>query len=124
MFYGCRDQFEVDDLDVMLNPSAGNMELFLSALPSIGVGAPAPLERLAQPGVRIPLKALHYIDALTPPKGMQFAELSEHAQPATVNGVPLLIVGRNGLVALKRIAVQGTGEVGKHAADLARLVGA
>jgi hypothetical protein len=124
VFYGCRDPFEVDDLDVMLNPTIENMELFLSALPSIGVGAPATPERLAQPGVQVPLKALHHIDALTPPKGIQFSDLSRHAQPAAVNGVALRVVGRDGLVALKRIAAQGTGEVAKHAADLARLVGA
>lgn len=124
VFYGCRDPFEVDDLDLMLRPTIGNIKRFLSALASAGINAPAAASALARPGVQIPLKREFYLDVLTPPVSATFEGLCTHAQPAVMNGILVHVVGRDGLITLKRLVVQSLGEaVSKHHADLNRLEG-
>lgn len=125
VFHGCRDRFEVDDLDVLLRPSTENMERFITALERVGLKRPAEPSELARPAVQIPLKTIHYMDAVTPPPGMPFDLLSSGAQSTTVNGVPVRVVSRDSLVLLKHAAVAAGGDAaGKHGADLRRLSGA
>jgi len=117
VFHKCRDAQDVDDLDLLLNPSAENMERFISVLSAPNLQEsynielhPLPsISQLATPSLNIPLKfvPMLYVDILTPPEGMNFDELFTRSECAFLNGsIPVRIISRPDLVGMKRRTIE------------------
>jgi len=122
VFYKCRNPQNVDDLDLLLNPTAKNAERFISVL-SQNVLCPLPsVAQVATPNFQIPLKILplFYIDVLTPVEDVNFDELFIRSEGALLQGIiPVRVVSRRDLIEMKRIVVRKLSkEKQKHENDL------
>lgn len=124
-FYQCRDPDDVDDLDLMLRPDEPNMRNLISTLLALGHECSWSARDLAKPNVQVPIKNIYYLDILTPPACLAWDELVYSVAPALLNGIPVRVIGRNHLIALKQTAVESAKRVStKHIEDLRRLEGA
>jgi hypothetical protein len=113
VFHKCRNPQNVDDLDLLLNPSAENAERFLSVFSSPNLRKLYNLEsdqlpsvpQLARPNVQIPLKVepMVYMDFFTPPEDVNFSELYSRSECASLNGnISVHVISRLDLVERKR----------------------
>lgn len=124
-YHGCRDIFEVDDLDLMLCPEEMNIQRFISALAELGLRDSLSPSELAKANVQIPFKHDFYLDILTPPPSMDFTVMYRSSIQARLNGNHIRVIDRQNLIALKRLAVESTTKVyEKHRIDLKCLEGA
>jgi hypothetical protein len=121
VYHGCRNPMEVDDLDILINPTLDNAERFIESLPELNLKPPFKATDIAKPKVQIPIKKIYYLDVLTPPEGIEFVELMDRSLPAILNSLAVKVVSRPDLIALKKIAVQEEGSTEKHEKDLACL---
>jgi len=78
-FYGCRSADEVDDLDLMVNPTLDNEKKLICLFKTIGIDSTE--VRLAGPKFRqIIVKSTFYLDILTPPtEDINFIELLQRS---------------------------------------------
>ncbi|MGA2468118.1 MAG: hypothetical protein ABSH06_27705 [Thermodesulfobacteriota bacterium] len=117
VFHKCRDPQKVDDLDLFLNPSAGNIERFISVISSPNLKRSYNLElhpfpsvqQLARPNLDMPLKfePMLCVDILTPSEDANFSELFSRSQCASLNGsIPVRIISRQDLAEMKRRAIR------------------
>ncbi len=101
------------DLDVIPEPSPANLRRLAGALAELGArpadlpGAPCPtVEQLAAAAVVPPLATahgeLHLLNRV--PGAPPYAELRERALAVELEGIRLLIAGRDDLIAMKRAA--------------------
>ncbi|WP_171088939.1 hypothetical protein [Usitatibacter rugosus] len=120
VFHGCRDPSNVDDLDILLDPSPGNAERFATLMLSVLPGANITASQLAKPKVQMPVKRDYLLDVLTPPPEFSFSELDSRAEVAILNGsTRVRVIGRADLAAMKRLAVASVGkDLAKHQNDL------
>lgn len=119
VFHGCRDEMSVDDLDLMLNPSKDNAENFIACLANLGLSVTWSTQDFSKPNVQLPIKRDFYLDILTPPANIEYEMLIRHALDAGLNKIPIKVVSREDLIALKRIAVKRQeSEIVKHRSDL------
>lgn len=118
-FYGCRDDGQVDDLDLLLNPSLGNAQTFVNSSHSLGININWTVERLTQPKVQIPIKADFYLDIVTPKAGIKFSDLRERSEAARIGVVNVRVIGREDLIEMKQDAIDELeNDIGKHRKDL------
>jgi predicted nucleotidyltransferase len=120
--HGCRNPFEVDDLDVLIDPRPENVGRVIEALVSSGFQA-FPTSYLAKPAVHASLKKLHlWLDLLTPREGENYPELLERSVPAKIDGLTVRVMGRDDLIAMKmRALAESETDAAKHRRDLERL---
>ena len=119
VFHGCRDAMAVDDLDLMLNPSQDNAQRFLSSLTRLALSAAWSVEELSKPNIQLPIKRDFYLDVLTPPDGIEYEALKQRSSAARLNNIPVQVVSREDLIALKRRTIHKlTEEARKHENDL------
>jgi hypothetical protein len=123
--HGCREWEEVDDLDIVIEPTTGNAEKLIDVLVACHIGFPHPVASLAKPGVQMPVKAFHYyLDVLTPRPGSSFDDILALSIAATLDGMAVRVAGRDDLIEMKQFAIASAdAHSAKHEADLARLMG-
>ena len=99
---------EVDDLDVMIDPTLENTERVIKVLDRFCPGHVLAAASLAGPGKQIPLKThLLYLDVLTPrTETPDFEALWKTAVPARLFQLNLMLPSLNSLLALKRYAAE------------------
>ena len=121
--HNCREQFDVDDLDLLVEPTLDNARCIVDALSAATIDVQFKPEALARPGACIPLKVLHFCaDILTPWKGIEFGELLQRSIPARLKLRALRVISRADLILMKEHAVsQLTSELEKHQRDLSCL---
>jgi hypothetical protein len=122
VFYRCRDPLKVDDLDLLLNPSLENAGRFIEyCWPRDLIPRPT-VAQVARPNLQIPIKYIpvFYLDILTPREDIGFDELSGRSESALLQGtIPVRVISRRDLIALKRIAIQNfSNDKQKHEDDL------
>jgi len=110
---------KADDMDLMVNPTAGNSERVAAALSTLGLSG-FDVDSFAKAGVQAQLKQRHYADILTPAKkGLTFEAISEDAVRGTLFSIPVRIVSRDSLIQLKRDAMAKSEQgAEKHARDI------
>lgn len=122
VFHNCRDPLKVDDLDLLLNPCPENAERFIRVLSALERDPLPTVAQVARPNLQIPIKTipLFNVDILTPPDDIDFGELSGRSESALLQGdIPVRVISRRDLIALKRIAIQKLSkEKQKHEDDL------
>ena len=118
-FYGCRDPLEVDDFDVLIDPTIANAERVLAALASGFLRVPFDVEALARPRVQLPLKVLHcWADILTP-EHSEFDLLFMCSAQVRIGRFSVRVIGRSDLIAMKERAIESDRPAaGKHQRDL------
>lgn len=118
--HGCRDPLSVDDLDILIDPTAVNAERVLASLRSGFLGVPFSAAALAKPRVQLPLKVLHYWgDILTPDTDQEFGGILSRSIPARLGSVSVQVAGRSDLIAMKERAVEREpSDAQKHQHDL------
>lgn len=121
--HGARDNLEVDDFDIMVDPTRENAERVLGALMAAQISVPFDARALARPGVRLPLKSTqYYAEILTPKKGVEFRSLLDRSVSARLRMHKVQVVGRQDLIDMKQQAVDDIAkELDKHQRDLSRL---
>jgi predicted nucleotidyltransferase len=128
-FYGCREIHNVDDLDILIDPTIGNATKFVTAVTDVARNAGRPLSKvidpldMTKPKVQFPFKFTpFYCEFLTPANHVEFDHLMSRAQIAKVGFQEVHMVALSDLVAMKGDVVrdsQSTFE--KHSNDLERL---
>ncbi len=119
VYYGCRDPMVVDDLDLMLNPSQDNIQRFLGSLNKLELNVTWSIEELSKSNIQLPIKRDFYLDVLTPPDGIEYESLKQFSSASLLNNISVKVVSREGLIALKRLAIHKlTEEARKHENDL------
>lgn len=109
VFHNCRDPLKVDALDLLLKPSRENAERFIQVLSAMQFDPLPTVAQVARPNLQIPIKTipLFFVDILTPPDDINFGELSGRSESALLQGnIPVQVVSRRDLIALKQIAIQ------------------
>jgi predicted nucleotidyltransferase len=125
VFHGCRDAMNVDDLDLMLNPIEDNAERLIRSLSELGFPVRWSATDLSKPNIQLPIKQNFYLDILTPPDGVDYDAMKQRSLPARLDNIPVHVVSREDLIALKRIAVaRQENEIAKHKKDLQCLTNA
>jgi len=122
VFHNCRDPLKVDDLDLLVNPSPENAERFIQVLSAMQFDPLPAIAQVARSNFQIPIKIipLFYVDILTPPDNIDFGELSSRSESALLqDNIPIQVVSRWDLIALKQIAIQNLStDKQKHEDDL------
>jgi hypothetical protein len=92
------------DMDVLVRPSEENLERVLSALRSFGFSSlNLSVEDFLEPGAFVQLGYQpNRIDIMTEISGVTFEEAWETAEPTELEGVPVLVLGRDPLIKNKR----------------------
>lgn len=110
---------EADDMDLLVNPTRENSQRIHTALCSLNHTGHDP-DSFAKPGVQAPLKQQFYAELLTPPIGCpDFAAISESAEPAQLNSVPIRVASAAMLIRLVEWAIAANSEGReKHVADI------
>lgn len=118
--YGCRNPYEVDDFDILIEPTVPNAGKVIAALRAGFVAIPFAAEALARPAVQVPLKVWHYwADVLTPEADTEFAGLLSRATPAQIGHLTVPVIGRADLITMKERAVaRDDTNRAKHERDL------
>lgn len=131
VFHKCRDPQNVDDLDLLLNPSVENADRFRGLLSSPDLKKlynleelyPLPsVSQLASPNFHMPLKLdpMFCIDFFTPTQDEHFRGLYNRSESALLNGrIPVRVISRLDLAERKRKDVRTFSEDRqKHKDDL------
>jgi hypothetical protein len=122
-YHGLREAGQVDDLDLLLEPNMNNAErvaTVLSAqLPSYSV-SPA---SLTKPGVKIPLKDLHfYVELLIADKNLNAREIFDGSTLVSLAGTAVHVASIAHLRIMKEQAVKDCRDaLTKHERDLGAL---
>jgi hypothetical protein len=117
VFYKCRNPNDLDDLDLLLNPSVVNAERFINVLSSPNIKKLYNLELCRLPSVpqvaranfHIALKfdSMLDIDVFSPPEDVSFGQLFSRSECASLNvNIPVRVISRLDLVEMKRRAVR------------------
>jgi hypothetical protein len=118
--HGCRDTMHFDELDILIDPTIENARGVIAVLTVPGVYVQFSANCLARPSKRIPVTLSGYcLDILTPSLDEDFADMLARSVPGTINGLPVRVIGRADLIAMKKVAAANSGaEVDKHQQDL------
>jgi hypothetical protein len=132
-FHKCRSGLNVDDLDLLMNPSVENVKRFIDVLKGLNVCSLPSIEQWARPNLRINFRPFYYLDVLTPGEevtgeDVNFSELLSRSEQGCLQGnqgdIPVYIISLPDLVKMKRKAVQKLSEEKKkHEDDLRCLEG-
>ena len=93
-------QREVDDLDLLINPTLENAKKVEAALVSLGI-ASSEYIKLTKPKIQIQLKTLHYADIVTPEEDFDFKSLYSNSIMVEANEVPVCLPSIDDLIRLK-----------------------
>jgi hypothetical protein len=119
--HGCRNPDEVDDLDLLLEPSAENAQKFVEVIRQIEPGIKLCAHQVARRGLHIRMKdRTFYLDVLTPAKDVDFHAIYDRSDNTTFqDGVRAQVISSNDLMDMKRRTIQQlTEETRKHENDL------
>jgi hypothetical protein len=100
-FYGAREQDNVADLDLLIEPTEENGRKIIPILNSIGCTVNDPASKFETPNLQIQLKNKLYmyeIDILTPPISLEFGKLWENSIPWRINQFPVRILSKEDLI--------------------------
>ena len=104
--HGCRAPHEVDDLDLLIEPTLENAELVVGVLPAGGAQALFEPIALTRPLQHIRIRGLQgRLDILTPGPGIRFRDLLERSIPAVHGQVPVRVIAVDDLISMKEVAV-------------------
>lgn len=117
--YGCRDVANVDDLDLLIEPTVENGQKLLIALAAAQVSTFIQAEAIAKPALQIPIKKHYYVEFLTPRKGFDFTKMLGHSVSVSVGSLIVKVASVADLIRMKEDAVAESQRVlSKHEADL------
>jgi hypothetical protein len=118
--HGAGDPLEVDNFDVLVNPTLKNAQAVISALIAMRITPNFCHTDLAKSDTQVLLKIMQYwADILAPAAKVSFSELLSRAVSAQIQYLTVHVIGRSDLIAMKRLASQrDTRSAAKHAADL------
>ena len=113
---------QADDMDLLVDSTAGNSEQVFKALGSLGLQGFQPTS-FTRPGLQVPIKGRFYAELLTPlATGPSYAEVRATAVQAKLFGAPISVASPAMLIRMKEQAVVASLERGqKHLADIACL---
>jgi hypothetical protein len=104
--HGCRDPMDVDDLDILIEPTLENARRVMAALQARHINTNFPVDRLTGPEAQICLKMLHYwADLITPRSNVDFGDLVRSSLVATHDWQTVRVIGRADLIAMKEVAL-------------------
>ena len=102
---------EVDDLDLLINPTSENVRKFKDAIYRLAAdgmcfGDPGTVkwEKLLRPYVCFPLKRNLYADILTPPDGFDFSNAFRNSIKVNVNEIPSRVMSCDDLIVHKQLS--------------------
>lgn len=124
-FHGCRDNSNVDDLDLLLDATPINSTKLSLALTELGLRAPKESNFL-KPNLQMAIKSDFYLDILTEPPEFDYARARKRCANGLINGCDVQFVGKDDLILFKEITVRRIDEDianlhtdrGKHLRDL------
>jgi hypothetical protein len=120
--HGCRDIADVDDLDLLVEPTVKNGQRLLAALAVAQVPTCITADAIARPALQIPIKTHYYAELLTPRNGFDFAAMASRSVPVLFGDLAVNVVSMTDLIRMKEDAIaESPGVLGKHGIDLARL---
>ena len=124
--WGLREVTDVDDMDLLAEPSLKNAQALLIALSAAGISICASANMLSRPNQQLPLKnMLYYAELLTPRQELSFEDAYTSAASVSLFGVELRVASRGTLIQMKELAVASLdAELEKHKKDLHTLRGA
>lgn len=110
---------QVDDMDLMVNPTYENSARISSALDSLRLNGHTSAS-FTRPGLQVPLKSIFYAELLTPRSdGPSWSEVTESAVEAKLFHLPVRLASVAALILLKEHAVSLTQEQKeKHIKDI------
>jgi hypothetical protein len=130
VFYKCRNPNDLDDLDLLLNPSPENAERFINVLTSPNLRKLFNLELCCLPSVPQVARANFHIalkfdpmldiDVFSTPEDVSFSQLFRRSECASLNdNIPIRVISRPDLIEMKRRAVRIlSNDKKKHENDL------
>jgi predicted nucleotidyltransferase len=120
-FYDCREDSHLPELDILIDPTIENAERVLTVLSAAGMQLWIRAQDLAGPKKQLAAKQLLFdLDILTPAADENFVAMLVRSVEGTVNGNAVRVIGRNDLIAMKRVAAANDASTGveKHKLDL------
>lgn len=106
-FYGCRNRDEVDDLDLLINPTSTNEKKLRNLLRSLKHPINDPEDVLTKSKVRIPLKKTFYLEILTPPyEGYCFNEIERRCNFSYIEDTRVKVIPLKEHLELLDIAIE------------------
>jgi len=113
---------QADDMDLLVEPTAGNSERISRVLTSLGISGHS-AESFNRLGLQVPVKSIYYADLLTPQKGYaSFSEIEGAAVDARLFNIPVRLASIPTLIAMKKQAIASAqDEREKHQTDIALL---
>jgi hypothetical protein len=124
--HGLRDIVQVDDLDLLVNPTVENADRIASVLQTLGTPLTGSSSVLARRAIQVPLKTAQYwAELLTPVQDLSFEEIYRTAAVVQVAEFAVRVAGIPHLRRMKELAVKELrASLEKHEADLRRLTDA
>ena len=130
-FHGCREVHDIDDLDLLIDPTVENATKLVNVVTEIARCAGRPFTEiidpanLTKPKVQFPFKfAPFYSEFLTPTSHMEFDQLMSRAHLTNVGFCNVHIVAISDIVAMKVETVRDSqNSLEKHSNDLECLRG-
>lgn len=118
--HGCRNPLNVDDFDILIEPTLDNAERIIAGLTAALVNVSFNAEALARPAIQIPVKVMQYwADILTPQNDVDFSSLLDRSVHARLSHFNVRVIGRSDLVAMKEQAAATVSvDLAKHQRDL------
>ena len=113
---------QVDDLDLLINPSHENSERISSVLSSLRFTG-FDSSSFTKPALQIPLKRTYYAELLTPLKeGPSYKEVVKDSIEAKLFEIPVRLASRASLIQMKKRAIiSDPNSSEKHKKDIERL---
>jgi len=119
-FYGCRKSDEVDDLDLLLNPTNQNVKKLCSALAKLNLNTPLDISHVINPRVQLRIKHPPYnTDLLSPSKEQNFTTVYENSIESNFKHHKARVISKDELIKMKVDVIKNTqDDLEKHNKDL------
>ncbi len=119
-FYGCRKWDEVDDLDLLLNPTEQNVKKLFSSLAKLKINASFEISDVTKPKVQLRIKdQLYNTELLTPSKEQDFASVYDSSMESGFDHHIARIISKDDLIKMKEDVISNTEyDLEKHNKDL------
>ena len=121
--HGCRNQDDVDDLDLLIAPTDDNAQKVLTALAKASVNLNVAATALTKPKVQVSIKTWqYYAEILTPAKEYDFSKMFDASFLARIGEKTISVISQTDLIRMKQDAVnQLSADLAKHQKDLEML---